>query len=139
MTIALARGPRLISARAEVAEARARLEGASLPAQENPQLQGSLGPRLGSRDGLEGSLGVSQQLEWFGQRGARQRAAEAQLTASEARLQALEISLAAEVRSAFARLLATEQELRVDDEGRLLAEQALRAAEDRREAGAASL
>jgi len=139
VAIALERSPRLISAREEAASARARLEGASLPAQENPQLQGALGPRWSERtEGLEGSLGVSQRLELLGQRGARQEAAEARLAASEARLQALRVTLAAEVRGAFARLLAAEQELRLDDEGRILAEQALRAAEERLTAGAAS-
>ncbi|WNG25138.1 TolC family protein [Cystobacter fuscus] len=143
VAIALERSPRLISARAEAASARARLEGASLLAQENPQLQGAVGPRwrqAGERadPSLDVSLGVSQRLELLGQRGARRDAAAAQLAASEARLQALRVTLATEVRGAFARLLAAEQELRLDDEGRLLAEQALRAAEERLTAGAAS-
>ncbi len=143
VAIALERGPRLISARADAASARARVEGASLLAQENPQLQGTLGPRFQrdrlAVDTLEGSLGVSQRLELLGQRGARRAAASSFLDASEARLQALRVTLAAEVRTAFARLLAAEQELRVDDEGLVLARQALEAAENRREAGAASL
>jgi len=139
VTLALERGPRLLSARAEALSAQSRLEGASLLAQTNPELQGAVGPRL--RDGvnsLDLTVGVSQRLELFGQRGARREAAAAQLTASEARLETLRVSLAAEVRGAFARLLASEQEWLLADEGQLLAEQALQAAEERQTAGAAS-
>jgi outer membrane protein, heavy metal efflux system len=139
VALALERSPRLLAARAEALSARARLEGASLPAQSNPELQGAVGPRLrpDSR-GLDVSVGVSQRLELFGQRGARQEAAAAQLTASQARLRALQVTLAAEVRGAFARVLAAEQELRLTDEGQGLARQALGAAEERQQAGAAS-
>ncbi|ATB27291.1 TolC family protein [Melittangium boletus] len=139
VTLALERSPRLLSARAEALSAQARLDGASLLAQTNPELQGAVGPRL--RDGvssLDVTVGVSQRLELFGQRGARREAAAAQLTASEARLETLRVSLAAEVRGAFARLLASEQEWSLADEGQLLAEQALQAAEERQTAGAAS-
>lgn len=139
VAFALERSPRLISARAEATAARARLQGASLLSQTNPEFQGAVGPRL--RDGassVELGLGVSQRLEIFGQRGVRREAAEAQLSVSDARLEALRVELAAEVRGAFARTLAAEQQLRLAEEGRTLADQSLKAAEERQVAGAAS-
>lgn len=139
VALALERSPRLLSARAEAAAARARLQGAFLLLQANPELQGAVGPRWrDTGNSIDIGVGVSQRLEVFGQRGARKAAAEAQLTASDARLEALRVELAAEVRGAFARALAAEQEVRLADEGRTLAEQSLRAAEDRHAAGAAS-
>ncbi|WP_338023579.1 TolC family protein [Archangium primigenium] len=139
VTLALARSPQLLSAQAEARTAQARLEGASLLVQDNPELQGAVGPRLRpNANSLDLTVGVSQRLELFGQRGARRDAASAALTASEARLQSLQVSLAAEVRGAFARLLASEQEWTLAEEGQVLADQALQAAEERQTAGAAS-
>ncbi|PTL81604.1 TolC family protein [Vitiosangium sp. GDMCC 1.1324] len=140
VALALERSPRLISAQADAAAAQARLQGASLLLQTNPELQGAVGPRLkNGASSLELGLGVSQRLEVFGQRGARKEAAEAQLAAGQARLEALRVELAAKVREAFARTLAADLELRLADEGRTLAEQSLKAAEERQAAGAASL
>lgn len=139
VALALERSPRLISAQAEAAAARARLQGASLLLQANPQLQGAVGPRLRAGDNsVDVGLGISQQLEVFGQPGARRAAAAESLTASQARLEALRVELAAEVRVAFARALAAEQSVRLADEARTLAEQSLKAAEERLTAGAAS-
>ncbi len=139
ITLALERSPQLLSAQAEIAAARARVTGASLFLQDNPELEGALGPRFRSGgNSTDISLGVSQRLELFGQRGARAEAARAQLFASEARLQALKVELVADVREAFARALAARQELLLAQNGRELARQALQAAEERLEAGAAS-
>ncbi|ATB35205.1 outer membrane efflux protein [Cystobacter fuscus] len=141
VALALERSPRLVSARADAAAARARLRGASLLSQANPELQGSVGPRLKDTGGnsIDVGVGLSQRLEVFGQRGARKESAEAQLTASDARLEALRVQLASEVREAFARALAAEQLALLAGEGRSLAEQSLKAAGERRAAGAASL
>ncbi|MCY1024042.1 TolC family protein [Pyxidicoccus sp. MSG2] len=139
MALALEHSPRLLPARAEAAAARARLEGASLLFQQNPEVSAAVGPR--QRPGntsVDVGLGVSQRLEVFGQRGARKDAARAELSSSEARLEALKVDLAAEAREAFAQAVAAEQEVRLAEEGRTLADQAFRAAQERQAAGAAS-
>ncbi|MFP2923777.1 TolC family protein [Pyxidicoccus sp. 3LG] len=139
LTLALERSPRLLSAQAEAAVAQARLTGASLLVQDNPELEAAVGPRRReSGNTVDVSVGVSQRLEIFGQRGARRDAAEATLSASESRLQAVRVDLAAEVRQAFARSLAAEQELRLAEDGLTLAARALQAAEQRLQAGDAS-
>ncbi|MFP2903696.1 TolC family protein, partial [Pyxidicoccus sp. 3LFB2] len=124
VALALERSPRLFSAQAEAAAAQARLSGASLLFQANPELQAAVGPRL--REGgntVDVGVGVSQQLEIFGQRGARRDAAAATLSASESRLQALKVELAADVRQLFGRALAAEQEFRLAEDALTLAEQ----------------
>ncbi|HSP82016.1 MAG TPA: TolC family protein, partial [Myxococcaceae bacterium] len=87
---------------------------------------------------LELEVGVSQRMELFGQRGARREAAESFVIASEARLQARRVELAAEVRESFGRALAAGQTVRLAESATLLAEEALQAAEQRQEVGAAS-
>lgn len=139
LALALERSPVLIPLEAELARARAQAQGASLLFQSNPEFSAAVGPRVrqeGSRLDLE--LGVSQQVEIFGQRGARREIAGAFVEASEARLQARRVELAAEVREAFARALAAEQAARLEEEAQALAAQALKAAEERLSAGAAS-
>jgi cobalt-zinc-cadmium efflux system outer membrane protein len=139
IALALEQSPRLLSSRTDAAMAQARLRGAALFLQSNPELEGAVGPRLRAGDtSVDVGLGVSQRLELFGQRGARREVAESELASSTARLEAERVELAAEVREAFARALASEQELRLAEEGRALAEQSLKAAEERLAAGAAS-
>ncbi len=137
--LALERNPTILSARAEVAAARARLDGASVLLRSNPEIEGSAGPRR-SPDGrsTDLGLGVSQQIEIFGQRGARIDAAEALVASAEATLQSRRVVVASDVREAFARRLAASQRLRIADEALALAEEALRAAEARQRSGAAS-
>ncbi|MCY1017881.1 TolC family protein [Pyxidicoccus sp. MSG2] len=140
MAFALEHSPHLLSVRAQSAAARARVEGAGLLFQQNPEVSAAVGPR--TRPGgnsVDLGLGVSQRLEVFGQRAARKDVARAELTASDARLATARIDLAADVREAFALARAAEQEALLAEEGRALAEQALQAAEERRGAGAASL
>ncbi len=139
VSLAMERSPSLVTSETEAALARAQAQGASLLFQSNPELEVAAGPRM--REGgnsLDLGLGVSQQLEIFGQRGARRAVAEALVVGSEARLQARRIELAAEVREAFGRALAAEQGVQITEEARRLAEEALRAAEQRLEAGATS-
>ncbi len=137
--LALERNATILSASAEVAAARARLDGASVLLRSNPEVEGSAGPRR-TPDGRSTDLGfgVSQQIEIFGQRGARIDAAEALVASAEATLESRRVGIAAEVREAFARRLAAAQRLRIADEALALAEEALRAAEARQRSGAAS-
>jgi cobalt-zinc-cadmium efflux system outer membrane protein len=139
LALALERSPSLAPVEAEAARARAQREGASLLFASNPELEAAVGPRQhGGIQSLELELGVSQRLELFGQRAARIEAAEALMTASEARLRARRVELAAEVRESFGRALAAERAVGLAESATTLAEEALRAAEQRMEAGAAS-
>ncbi|MBU8899905.1 TolC family protein [Corallococcus sp. M34] len=139
VALALDHSPRLIPARAEVEEARARVQGAGLLFQQNPELTVAAGPRLRPEgDSADVSVGLSQRIELPGQRSARRDAAGARLDASEARWEALRVDLAAEAREAHALALAAQEETRLAEEGRALAEEALRAARERHAAGAAS-
>lgn len=139
VTLALEHSPRLIEGRAEAASAQAQWEGADLPFQSNPQLQAAVGPRLRDEgDTIELSVGISQQLEIFGQRSARKDAARAATEASRFRLESLQVELAAEVRQAFGRALAAEQLLRLSEDALGLAEEGRKVAEERLQAGAAS-
>ncbi|ATB47982.1 TolC family protein [Corallococcus macrosporus] len=139
VALALEQSPRLIEGRADAASAQARLEGASLLLQNNPQLQAAVGPRLRDEgDTLELNVGLSQQLEVFGQRAARKDAARATAAASQSRLEALQVDLAAEVRRSFGRALAAERALQLSDDALGLAEEGRKTAEERLKAGAAS-
>jgi cobalt-zinc-cadmium efflux system outer membrane protein len=138
--LALERNASIQSARADVAAARARVAGASVLLRSNPEVEGSAGPRR-TPDGrsTDVGFGISQQIEIFGQRGARVDAAEAFVASAEARLESRRVEVAAEVREAFARRLAAAQRLRMAGEAVALAEEALRAAEARLRSGAASV
>ncbi|QDE92685.1 transporter [Myxococcus xanthus] len=139
VALALERSPRLIEGRAEAASAQAQLEGASRLIQDNPQLQAAVGPRF--RDvgnTVEISLGLSQPLELFGQRGTRQEAAQATVSSRQARLESLKVELAAEVRQAFGAALAAEQAITLAQDALALAVEGRKAAEERLNAGAAS-
>ncbi len=139
VTVALQRNPELLGLEAELGSARARLSGASTLFQANPQLSASAGPRSGpTGNTLELEVGVTQQLEVFGQRGLRREAAEATVRTAELNLRAKRVEVAANVRVALARATAAEANLRLVEEGRRLAMDGLRAAEERLAAGGAS-
>jgi outer membrane protein, heavy metal efflux system len=66
------RAPALLSARARIEEARGRLKGASLPLQNNPAVEGTLGPRFSNQGRtLDTDLSISQDFEALGRRSAR--------------------------------------------------------------------
>lgn len=134
--LALEQNPELTSLSAEVQAADARLGGASLLFQANPEISGSVGSRSTATGNLlEYEAGVSQQLEVFGQRRSRIDGASAGRSSAEARLKARRSGLAAEVRQVFARALATEQLVEVAQENLGLARQTAKAAEKRLEVG----
>ncbi|MHB8873238.1 MAG: TolC family protein [Myxococcaceae bacterium] len=138
--VALEKNPSILFLRADVEAARARLGGAALLLQSNPELEGAFGPRSAPErpTSMDLDVGVQQRIEVFGQRGARKDAAEALLLASEARLDGRKTEVAAAVREAFGRALGAEQQLRVSEEGRAVAGSALKTAEERFSAGAAT-
>ncbi len=139
LSLALDQNPGLLALQSEVAASRARLEGASLLLQSNPELEGAAGPRstAGTR-GTDFSVTLSQRLELFGQRAARSDASRALLGSAEARLAGRRVEVAAEVREGFGRWLGARQRDRIAAEALDLARQALAAAETRQAAGAAS-
>ncbi|WP_426757429.1 TolC family protein [Myxococcus sp. Y35] len=139
VALALEHSPRLIDGQAEAASARSRWDAASRLFQSNPQLQASVGPRFRDEpDTLELNVGLSQQLELFGQRAAREDAARAASAASHARLESLKVELAAEVRESFGRALAADRALRLAEDASALAEEGRKTAEARFKEGAAN-
>ncbi|HEY0715307.1 MAG TPA: TolC family protein [Polyangia bacterium] len=136
---ALEKNLELKAAAAEVEAARGRGTSAAilLP---NPQVEVEAGPRR-RPDGTkitDVQLALSQPIPIAGQRGARVSAADAGLRAAQARFALRRIEVAAEVRIAFARATAGEQRLKLANDADHLAQEALRAAEERLRAGAAS-
>ena len=139
LSFALDRNPSLLALQSEVAASRARLEGASLLLQSNPELEGAAGPRW--ENGFintDFSVALSQRIELFGQRAARSDASRALLGSVEARLASRRIEVVAEVREGFGRWLGARQRDRIASEALDLARQALAAAETRQATGAAS-
>jgi outer membrane protein, heavy metal efflux system len=136
VAIALERNPELAGLEADVRAARARLAGAELPLQLNPEVSAGAGPRRdrGERT-TDVEVSVSQRLEVFGQRGARIDVAAAERQAWEARLAARRVAIAAEVRSAFARGLAADRLVVVAREDLAVVRDAARAVERRRDLG----
>ncbi|MFY0523432.1 TolC family protein [Archangium gephyra] len=138
--LALENHPEVRSAQAEVAAADARLSEASLLLRNNPELEAALGPRQrGGTSTLEYGVSLTQPVEIGGQRGARRDEAQALRSATEARLELRRVQLAAEVREAFGRGLATAEQVKLAAEAAELAGQALQAAEERYRTGDASL
>lgn len=134
--IALERSPELAGVAAEAAAARARLSGAEALLQSNPEVSAGAGPRKnGSVHSTDLELAVTQRVELFGQRGARIDAARAERDAALQRVAMRRVALAAEVRSAFARVLAADRLVALAREDVTVARDAVRAVERRFELG----
>ena len=128
------------TAESELAVAKARAQGASLWAQDNPALDVAAGPRDAPNDHfLDYSVALTQPIDVAGQRGARIAAASAAVLAAEARVGAQRAEVAAKTQEAFGRVLASEAARLLADETRRLVDEALRAAEERHRTGDASL
>ncbi len=125
---------------ADVAAAKARIAGASLALQDNPNVMLSAGPRT-SNAGRSLQLGaqVLQRIEVGGQRRARVDAAESSLAATHAQQSVLRSQVTANVRTSFGKVLADEQRLRLSDEVLTIARQGLDVAQERFRVGAAAL
>jgi cobalt-zinc-cadmium efflux system outer membrane protein len=135
-TTALAHNAELAGVESQLAQAKARLGGASLLLQENPELVAGAGQRSGGlNSSLDLELGVQQRFELFGQRGARIDTAQASVNAAQASLDAERLNLLAKIRSAFGRLLARQRAATVAEESLRLGGDALGAARARLSAG----
>jgi outer membrane protein, heavy metal efflux system len=136
VAIALERNPELSALAADARAAQARLSGAELLLQSNPELSGGAGPRRrGGERTTDVEVGVSQRVEIFGQRGARIDVASAERDASDARVAARRVGLAADVRASFARVLAADRLVALAREDVAVARDAVRAVERRFELG----
>jgi cobalt-zinc-cadmium efflux system outer membrane protein len=132
--------PGIREAEAELEAARARVTGARLLSQDNPELSIAVGPRSGPMERtIDYELSITQPIEIAGRRRARIDATTASVKAAEARLAERRGAVGAEVREAFGRALAAEAHEQVAMDAIALATQALKAAEKRHQAGAASL
>lgn len=137
--LALERNPGVLSLQSDLAAARARLDGASLLLQSNPEISGAVGPKVASYGtSTDFSVALTQRIEIFGQRPARMDSARAQLESAEGRLASRKIEVAADVREGFARWLGARERERIANEALDVAQQSLSAAEARQRAGAAS-
>lgn len=138
--IALERNADLRIAASDVDSAKARMAGASLLFQGNPEIGAFGGQRSGGAEkSTDYGLSIAQPLDIPGSRGARIEAADAGLKSAEARLQVRRGAVVAAVRQAFARVLAAQARAKLADEALTLANEALVAANERQNAGEASL
>jgi cobalt-zinc-cadmium efflux system outer membrane protein len=86
LRLARERAPTVLSARAELAEARARTAGARLYLTENPEVEGAAGARDSERGRTtDAEVGLFQRLDSPGSRSARIDAADADVAAANAR------------------------------------------------------
>jgi len=137
--LALERNPELAALAADLGAARARLGGAELPVQSNPELSAGAGPRKnGVAHSTDVEVSLSQRIEVFGQRGARIDGARAEREAAEKRLASRRVAVAAEVRSAFARALAADRLVALARQDQAVGRDAVRAVERRFELGGTS-
>ncbi len=136
---ALERNSEIANFTAEVHAASARLGGAELVVQHNPEVSVGAGPRRhGDQHTTDVEASLAQRLELFGQRGARIEVAAAAREAAEARLAARRVGLAAEVRAAFARALATERLVAFAREDLVVTRDSVRSVQRRAELGGVS-
>lgn len=132
--------PGVREAEADVEAARARVAGARLLTQDNPDLSIAVGPRSRAMErSVDYELSITQPIDIAGRRRARIDATAASVKAAEARLAERRGTVAADVREAFGRALAAEAHEQLAMDAIQLATQALKAAEKRYQAGAASL
>ena len=124
---------------AEIDAAGARLDGASLLLQDNPEASAEVGPRTPpSGTKVEYGLQLTQTLEIAGQRGARMGAAENAVRAARQRFDARRAELAATVRDSYGRTALAAEQLRLAREAEELSRQVFAAATERQRRGAAS-
>ena len=132
--------PGVREAAADVEAARARVAGARLLTQDNPELSIAVGPRSRPAErSIDYELSITQPIELGGRRRARIDATAAAVKAAEARLEERRGAVAAEVREAFGRALAAEAHEQLAMDAIQLATQALKLAEKRHQTGDASL
>jgi cobalt-zinc-cadmium efflux system outer membrane protein len=108
------KAPALLSARARIEEARGRLKGSSILLQENPVVEGIVGPRLsGQGRTTDGDISVSQDFEALGRRRARIAGAQIGVAREIAASRETGRGLLRDVTITFMRALAANEKLKV--------------------------
>jgi cobalt-zinc-cadmium efflux system outer membrane protein len=130
------RAPILLSARARIEEARARLRGSSILQQTNPMIEGTVGPRFSDPSNFTAAdVSVSQDFEAFGRRSARIAGAQAGVSREIAASHETARQLLRDVATSFAKALAASERLKVIAAGDQLASAFLDTAQRRFQAG----
>jgi len=133
---ARATAPAVVAARLHIEEARGRAVGASLPFVTNPLVSLEAGPRRG--DGAtttDYGVEVQQDFEPLSRRRARLDAARAGVTQEEQRARETERDVIRQVATTFVRAIEAQERIEVATTSKQLAEEALRIAERRFQAG----
>lgn len=135
LELARAHAPEAGAARLRIDEARGRLEGASVLLQENPSLAVALGPRLGGPAGLALDAELGQSFELGGRRTARMDGARADVDRAVAAGDDASRRARREAGIAFYRSLHARERLRLSVRAEEVAEETLRIAQWRHQAG----
>ncbi len=130
------RAPQILAAQDRIAEARGRLTGASVLFQENPTLEGSLGPRYSSNgDTTDYDLSLSQSFELGGRRSARIAGARAGVERETATARDVARQLLRDVGVAFTKGLAAKERLSLAEESSKIADELFQSMDRRYQAG----
>ena len=135
MELAASMGPEVRISATHVAEAEAKLAGAKVRTIENPQLELAAGPRSGDETSIDTDLALEIPIELWGRRDKRISAAEALLqrekhTAEDVRRQSISSAV-----GAYCQVLLTQKRVELARERKVLAEEILRIATERHQAG----
>ncbi|MBI5441117.1 MAG: TolC family protein [Deltaproteobacteria bacterium] len=133
--LASERSPSMQLARAQVAEAEARLAGADVRALENPTVGAALGPRIGPNNNVDVELSLEVPIERGGRRAKRVAAAGAAVAGEHLRVEETRRQTVAAAARSYYRALAARERVQVAREQKRLAEEMLGAAQARFEAG----
>jgi cobalt-zinc-cadmium efflux system outer membrane protein len=134
------RAPSVLSARARVDEARARLSAASLLFRENPEVDGEAGrPRSGDDRSTQFEMGLLQNLELGGRRSARMGMARAELVSGVAEAENTLREALRNVAAAFFRALSARERLNLAARAESIATEILETARRRHESGDVAL
>jgi cobalt-zinc-cadmium efflux system outer membrane protein len=129
------RTPSVLSARARIEEARARLGAASLLLRENPEVDAAAGRRSSGEDREEVDVGIIQKLDIGGRRSARIGIARAELASSVADAENAIRQALRTVASSFFRALQAQERLALAARAERIATEILEIARQRHEAG----
>lgn len=123
LELARTSNPALEAERQRPGEARGELTSARLPLRENPEIEGSVGPRTGAREPstTDVEVGLEQRLEIGGQRRHRIERASAAVAAAEAMAEESARQLDLAVAETFYEALAASEEVRLLEENEALA------------------
>jgi outer membrane protein, heavy metal efflux system len=130
------KAPLLLSAKARIEEARGRLKGAEILVQENPIVEGTVGPRLSDQGRTtDGDISVTQGFEAIGRRSARIAGAQSGVTREIAASHETGRLLLRDVAVAFVRALVANEKLKVLTTAEQVSSSFLETAEKRYQAG----